>query len=515
MSLLWPILTQAAKTPLRTAVIDDQRVYTYAQLAGAAMSLAERIDSLTSAKHIGILLPTSGAFPIALLAAWLAKRVAVPFNYLLAREELTHVIRDSDVDTIITVGPMLDHLASSAASPAHGDQAQSDTPTLPIPPDIQLLRLDQLDWSGLPPLRWPPLYKPDDLAVILYTSGTSGRPKGVMLTHGNLRSNVDAAIQHAHFTPSDTFLGVLPQFHSFGLTGLTLLPLRIGTQVIYTARFVPRRIVELIRKNRPAVIVAIPSMYGALLSVKRAGPEDFASIRLAVSGGEPLPESTADQCRQRFGLCLNEGYGLTETSPFANWCNPETHKPHSVGTSIPGVTVSIVDEHDRPLPPSQDGEILITGPNIMAGYYKLPEQTRQVFVDLPHPHNGTGTSRYFRTGDIGRVDDDGHLYITGRKKEMIIIGGENVSPREIEEVLNQFPTVKDSAVIGKTDPLRGELPIAFVEINDGESFDETALRSWCRDRLAGYKVPREIRLIDALPRNATGKIMRRNLPRDT
>ena len=482
MSLLWPILTQAAKTPRRTAVIDDQRVYTYAQLAGAAMSLAERIDSLTSAKHVGILLPTSGAFPIALLAAWLAKRVAVPFNYLLAREELTQVIRDSDVDTIITVGPMLDHLANTAASATEGDtartdKAQGDTPPSPIPPDIQLLRLDQLDWSGLPPLRWPPHHRPSDLAVILYTSGTSGRPKGVMLTHGNLRSNVDAAIQHAHFTPDDTFLGVLPQFHSFGLTGLTLLPLRIGTRVIYTARFIPRRIVELIRKNRPAVIVAIPSMYGALLSVKRAGPEDFASIRLAVSGGEPLPQDTADRCRQRFGLHLNEGYGLTETSPFSNWCNPESHKPHSVGTSIPGVAVNIVDEHDQPLPPGHDGEILITGPNIMAGYYKLPEQTRQVFVDLPHPHNGSQKSRHFRTGDIGRVDDDGHLYITGRKKEMIIIGGENVFPREIEEVLNQFPAVKDSAVIGKTDPLRGELPIAFVEINEGESFDETALRS--------------------------------------
>lgn len=513
MSVLWPIISHALQSPSRVAVIDDQRQYTFGQLVGGAMHLAQQIDTATEAPHVGILLPTGGAFPMALLAAWLAKRVAVPLNYLLAPEEQTYVIRDSDIDTIITAGPMLEHLAK-AAGPDNN----------PIPPDINLMCLDEQDFTGVPPLRWPPIYHHNDLAIILYTSGTSGKPKGVMLTHGNLHSNVDAAIQHADLTSSDIFLGVLPQFHSFGLTGLTLLPLRLGAKTIYSARFIPKRLVGLIQKHRPHVFVAVPSMYGALLSVKSAKAEDFASIRLAVSGGEPLPQATFDQCLERFGIRLLEGYGLTETAPMTHWSTPDRKKLNSVGKALPGIDVVVVDEHNQTTPTDQEGEILIAGPNVMSGYYKLPQQTREVFVDLAAttnsyhgettPANNHTTKRFFRTGDIGKIDDDGYLYITGRKKEMLIIGGENVFPREIEEVLNQHATVRDSAVIGKPDGMRGELPIAFIEVEEGQTFDETQLRSWCRDRLAGYKVPREIRQIDALPRNPTGKIMRRNLPKD-
>ena len=516
MSVLWPIVQQAIQSPGRVVAIDDQRRYTFGQLLGGGMFLADQIDTTTSKRHVGILLPTSGAYSMALLGAWLAKRVAVPLNYLLSPEELSYVIDDSDIDTIITVGPMLDFIGHQGV----GRDAASPGP---IPDGIKLVHLDRVDFSGFPPLRWPPINTGDDLAVILYTSGTSGRPKGVMLTHGNLRSNVEAAAKHAGLTHRDTFIGVLPQFHSFGLTGLTILPLYLGAKTIYTARFVPKKLISLIRKHRPNIFVAIPSMYGALLSVKSAQPEDFKSIRLAVSGGEPLPQATFDQCRSRFEVSLLEGYGLTETSPMSNWSTPDRSRLHSVGTPLPGVTVMVVDEHDQTLSPGQEGEILISGHNIMKGYYKLPDQTRQVFVDLVpgSPEDPGGISkkrgdkvRFFRTGDIGRLDEDGYLYITGRKKEMLIIGGENVFPREIEEVLNRHASVHDSAVVGRTDSLRGEVPIAFIELEEGEVFDETALRSWCRDYLAGYKVPRDIRVIDALPRNPTGKILRRSLPRD-
>lgn len=510
MSVLWPIVNHAIRSPSRVAAIDDQRQYTFGQLVAGAMFLAQQIETATEASHVGLLLPTGGAFPMALLGAWLARRVAVPLNYLLTPEEQTYVIRDSDIDTIITAGPMLEHLAK-AAGPNNN----------PIPPDIKLLCLDEQDFTGIPPLRWPPVYGHNELAIILYTSGTSGKPKGVMLTHGNLRSNVEAAIEYGSLTASDVFLGVLPQFHSFGMTGLTLLPLLLGAKTIYSARFIPKRLVGLIQKHRPQVFVGIPSMYGAMLSVKSAEPEDFVSIRLAISGGEPLPQATFDQCLERFGLRLLEGYGLTETAPMATWSTPLRKKLHSVGTTLPGINVMVVDEHDQTVPANQEGEILICGPNVMTGYYKLPQQTREVFVDLAVPTNNSatppaknpGTRRFFRTGDIGRIDDDGYLYITGRKKEMLIIGGENVFPREIEEALNKHPAVRDSAVIGKPDGIRGELPIAFVEVEEDQTFDEAALRSWCRDHLAGYKVPREIRLIDALPRNPTGKIMRRNLPK--
>lgn len=493
MSLLRPILTQALRAPQKIAAIDDQRTYTYGQLLGGALFLADLIDQKSDKPHVGILLPTGGAFPIALLGAWLARRVAVPLNYLLSPVELAYVIQDSEIDLIITAGPLLNFLNLRPV----------------IPANVRLIKMEEQDFSGFPPLRWPPCYGEADPAVILYTSGTSGRPKGVVLSHDNLESNTWAGIQKANITHADTFLGVLPQFHSFGLTALTLIPLAVGSKTVYTARFVPKRIVQLIREHRPDIIMAVPSMYGALLSVKDAGPEDFTSVRFAISGGEPLPAATFEAYNERFGLRLLEGYGLTETSPVTHWSTPELFRRKSVGTPIPGVETLIVDDEDRPVKPGVDGEILIRGRNVMQGYFKLPDQTAAVFVDINLP--GRGPVRFFRTGDIGHVDEEGFLYITGRKKEMLIIAGENVFPREIEEVLNRHPDVKDSAVIGKQDELRGEVPIAFIELNDDRPFDEQALRSWCREHLAQFKVPREIHVVEQLPRSPTGKILRRYL----
>jgi long-chain acyl-CoA synthetase len=494
MSLLRPILFQALRHPRRVAVIDDRRTYTYGKLLAGAMFVAREITRATDARHVGVMLPTSGAFPITLLGAWLAGRVPVPLNYLLAEDELKYVIGDSDIDTIITSSQMIDFIGGKEK----------------IPDRIRLVELEKVKFTGLPPLRWPPNPKDDELAVLLYTSGTSGKPKGVMLTHGNLHSNAVAAVQHANITRAETFLGVLPQFHSFGLTVLTLMPLLIGAKVVYTARFVPRKIVSLIEKHRPDIFIAVPSMYGALLSVKNAGPDSFESIRLAVCGAEPLPDATCEAYRQRFNLQLLEGYGLTETSPCANWSTRDRHKPHSVGPALPGVGNIIIDEDGRPLPPGEQGEIVLTGPNLMKGYYKLDEQTEQVITQITPP-GANAPVRAFRTGDIGRLDEDGFLYITGRKKEMLIIAGENVFPREIEEVLNTHPAVKASAIVGKQDGMRGEVPIAFIELNEDADFDEAAIRNHCRESLAQFKVPKEIHVLDELPRNPTGKILRREL----
>jgi len=482
-NVLRPILRHTLRSPGQIAVIDDQRRWRYADLVGGALHLAEKLEAITGRANIGILLPTGGAMPMSLIATWLLGRTAVPINYLQNEKDRQYIIDDAEVDTVITAGPMLDFLGSR-------------------PRNVRLIELDRMKFEGPPPLRWPPRLDASDRAVILYTSGTSGRPKGVMLTHGNLASNIYNTIAHVGLTDADTFLGVLPQFHSFGLTGLTLLPLCMGAKVVYTARFVPRKIVELIRDHRPQVFMAIPSMYGALLTVKDAAAEDLSPVRLAISGGEPLPRAVFDNFRERFGVTIYEGYGLTETSPIAALNAPHRCKAGSVGQLIPGCEIRIVDEQDRDLPVGSEGEILLRGPNIMAGYFKLPEMTAQV-ID----QHG-----WFRTGDWGKLDFDGFLYITGRKKEMLIIGGENVFPREIEEVLNRHPAVKDSAVVGRQDPVRGELPVAFVEIKEGERFDEASLRAFCREHLAGFKVPREVRQIEQLPRNPTGKIMRRHLP---
>jgi len=493
MSILWPILKGAALRLKRRAVVDDQRTYTYGRLLGGAFFVADAIAAATDRPRVGLMLPTSGAFPISLLATWITGKTAVPLNYLLKKEDLHHVIDDSEIDTIITVGPMLEFLGGREV----------------LPENVKLIQLEQLDFTGLPPFRWPARARGDDLAALLYTSGTSGKPKGVMLTHNNLRANVIDCIVHSNLNSANTFLGVLPQFHSFGLTVLTILPLMIGSPVVYTARFVPKKIVDLIREHRPDVFIGIPSMYKALLSVKSAAAEDLKSIRIAIAGGEPMPDAVFEQFQEKFNIRILEGYGLTETSPVANWSTPDANRRHAVGRPLPRVTEMIVDDNDQPLGPGEDGEILIAGPNIMRGYLNMPEETAAVLDNLTGPDGVT--RRFFRTGDIGRFDEDGFLYITGRKKEMMIIGGENVFPREIEEVLNKHPSVQASGVIGVADESRGEIAVAFVETIEGETFDEAALKNLCREHLPGYKVPRQIYPVEQLPRNPTGKILRREL----
>ncbi len=482
MKLLQDIQRNILLRPWRVAVIDDQRSWRAFELLFVAWHLAKKISSVSDRPRIAIMLPTSGLFPPAVMAGWMLGRTIVPLNYLLSKSDLEYVCADAEIDACITVGPMVDLVGG-------------------LPSGVTPIRMDQMKFGGIPPVRFSKRMKPDDLAVLLYTSGTSGRPKGVMLTAGNLNANIEQIVDRAQFDRSDTMLGVLPQFHTFGLTVLTLLPLAIGCLAIYTARFVPRKLVSLSRTHRPTVLVAIPSMYSAIRLVKDATKEDLATLRYVVSGGEPLPQAVSDSFLERFGIRISEGYGLTETAPVTNWCMPLEWKWRSVGRALKNVQERIVDSDGNDVPQGGEGEIRIHGPNVMAGYWNLPQETKAAFDE----------QGFFRTGDMGRVDSDGHLFITGRIKEMMIIAGENVFPREIEEVLDRHPSVKASAVIGMPDESRGELPIAFVELKEGETFDEVAIRTWCREHLAQFKVPREIRLLDPLPRNPTGKIMRRSL----
>jgi long-chain acyl-CoA synthetase len=283
--------------------------------------------------------------------------------------------------------------------------------------------------------------------------------------------------------------------------GLLIVPVTLGASVVYLPRFNPTQAVEIIREHKVSVLIAIPSMLGAIHRLKSARPEDLASLELTVAGGEPLPQTLLQEFKERFGTDVLEGYGMTETSPVLTINVPWANRPGSVGRPIPGVEARVVDEEDRVLAAGEEGEIQIRGPHVTPGYYNKPAETGAAFRP----------GGWFCTGDIGKIDADGYVWITGRKKEMIIVGGENVFPREVEGVLEDHAAVAEAAVIGQPDASRGEVVTAYVMLREGQTATEIGLRDHCRERLAGYKVPRTVHIVEDMPRGPTGKVLRRKL----
>jgi long-chain acyl-CoA synthetase len=461
----------------RLAACDQSLQLEYAALKAVACGLAPQIQAATRQPNVGILAPTSAACAAAIFGCWYAGKTAVPLNFLLAPEELVKILRDAGLDLVLAI----DRFAPQAAAAG--------------------LRTIVLDAKTLVPGQAaPPAAAGDETAAIIYTSGTSGDPKGVCLTFDNLVNNARACIQHARFTPDQVFLSVLPQFHSFGFTAMTVTPLLLGATAWYLPRFSPVGVIGTIAEKQVTVFMAIASMYGAIAQMKTADRAAVASLTLAISGGEPLSPRVAAAFEQRFGKPVMEGYGLTESSPTVSFNVGWAARAGSVGRPLPGIEVHAVDAEGQPLPAGQDGELVIRGHCVMKGYYNKPEATAQVVRD----------GGLF-TGDVGHVDADGFIFITGRAKEMMIVGGENVFPREIESVLLEHPVVADAAVIGQRDEIRGETPLAFVILREGAAATGIELREFCRDKLAGYKIPREVRIATDLPRGPTGKILKRAL----
>ncbi len=484
--LVKELIEATREKPDVIAVSDPVRQLTYKRYAQLARVIRDIVAKETTHEHVGVLLPASSAFGATFFGTLWAGKVVVPLNFLLSAEELGDIVRDAGLDLVIATK----HFADLAGT--------LPTRTLFLE-DLPLRR--KLVMSAFRILPDPPDVTPDTLAVLLYTSGTSGKCKGVELSHNNLKSNCDAIIQAAGLTSDDAILGVLPPFHVFGLTGNVLVPVVRKARAIMIPRFSPMAVLKSLRKDKPTVFMAIPSMYGALLRSKSANPSDFSSTRLLISGGEPLPERIGQGFRERFQIPLLEGYGMTESSPVVALNSPTSHKPGSVGQPVPGVPVKIVNDQGEELPSNTDGEILISGPGVMKGYHNLPDETAAVL----------DADGWLRTGDIGKIDEAGFLHITGRKKEMIIVGGENVFPREIENAIEQHPTVAESAVIGISGGTRGEAPVAFVTLKPDAETTDIELRGFVRERLAGFKVPRQIRIVDELPHGPTGKVLKRKL----
>ena len=470
----------------RPAVADPHRSLDYADLVRLAAVMRRQIDKATSARHVGLMMPSSCAFAGTFYGILWAGRTALPLNFLLQPAELAAVVRDADVEVIFTI-KFFRHLAE--ALPVRVIYLED----LPLKREMLLQRA-----RATPPV---PKVGDDDLAVLLYTSGTSGKPKGVCQTYRNLTADVTAAVSRARLQSDHLFLGILPLFHSFGLTTMLLVPVALKTSVYYLPRFQPREVLETIRDRRISVTMMIGSMYAALLRSKTGGRQELASLEYAVAGGEALPDAVFEQFKQRFGVEIIQGYGMTEAAPVVSLNVPWSNRVGTVGRAIPGVAVGAFDEKGEELAPGQIGELWIKGPIVMKGYYKNPEETAAVLTP----------DGWYKSGDMGMVDTEGYVSITGRKKEMIIVGGENVYPREVEAVLEDHPAVHDAAVIGQPDASRGEVVVAFVTLSEGKQAAEIELRDFCRDRIAGYKIPRRVIIAQDLPRGPTGKIHKRKL----
>jgi long-chain acyl-CoA synthetase len=286
------------------------------------------------------------------------------------------------------------------------------------------------------------------------------------------------------------------------MTAMMLAPVQLGSTVVYIARFSPVAAVKAFREHGVSLMFGVPSMFGAMAHLKNATSDDFKSVYALISGGEPLSAALREGFKQRFGVTLLEGYGLTETSPVVALNTPQASKPGSVGKPLPGVQVKIVDDKDKPAAMGASGEVWMKGPMIMKGYFNLPDETAKVLT----------ADGYFKTGDLGMIDEEGFLHITGRKKDLIIVAGEKAVPREIEELIMKHPAVREAAVVGKKDAGRGEVVVAFVTAKEGQTITPEQVRDFARSQgLMQWKVPREVFVVEDLPRSPTGKVLKRVL----
>ncbi len=495
----------AAKFPHRTAIVFGRKNITYKMLNDLTNQIAAGFLDLgiKSGERVAIFLDNCPEFIISYYAIVKAGLVAVPINYMFKIEEAKFILEDSAASCLITCRIYVDMAEELRL---RLDCLKTIITTSKSKPDtLDLSQLRKHNNSVLNKIS----IEPSDLAVILYTSGTTGHPKGAMLTHANLVSNAWDSANIIKVNQNHAFICVLPLFHSFAATVCMNLPLLVGAKIVLMKSLRPfKRLIRAIRKNRVTVFVAIPSLYNILVNLKLPKIVDtpliklFNPIKICISGAAALPEKTFYGFERRFRVPLLEGYGLTEASPVVT-LNPlkGKRKAGSIGKSIAeGIKLKIVDDKDNEVGVGQIGELLVKGPNVMQGYYRQPEASAETIK------NG-----WLYTGDMAKFDEDGYVYIVGRKKEMINVRGLNVYPREIEEALYQNPKVKEAAVIGIEDAHKGEVPKGFVVLKETEEASEQEIIQYLRQRLASYKIPKYIEFRDSLPKSSTGKILKRML----
>ena len=488
MNLAGNLTATAARVGAKTALKLDDRVVTYRELDAATARVAGllRTRGVEPGDRVGIMLPNVPEFATVYYGVLRAGAIAVPMNVLLTAREVSFYLGDSSTKVLFAW--------HSVAEVAEAGAREVATDCLFVTPG-EFERL----LANSPPVHDVCERDASDTAVITYTSGTTGKPKGAELTHLNLAGNASAVTHIYPLLGQDTVLGTLPLFHSFGQTCAMNASVAAGSSLSLIARFDPGKVLEMIGRDRVTIFLGVPTMYSALLNHPDRESFDSSSLRICVSGGASLPVDVLHGFDRTFDCKVLEGYGLSETSPVASFNHPNRErKPGSIGTPIADVEMKIFDEDGHECPLGEVGEIVIRGPNVMKGYWNRPAATRETIKD-----------GWLYTGDLAKVDADGYFFIVDRKKDMIIRGGYNVYPREVEEVFYEHPAVKEVAVIPVPHESLGEEVAAAIVLKRGHDADPGELREFVKARVAAYKHPRLVWLVDELPKGPTGKIMKR------
>jgi long-chain acyl-CoA synthetase len=495
---------------------EEVREYTNIEIAKEATQLAAglRTSGIEKGDRVMVMMLNCPEVIISYQAIARAGAIIIPVLPMLKGPEVRYIAENSAAKAVITspiLLPLLRNALADVPTMKHiistgieGEERDESRPyTIHAYKDVVATGATYAD-RYLEDLEGVSL-SPDDTAVILYTSGTTGHPKGVVLTHQNAVSNAvagqgSASIEEDTPAASEVQLAILPLAHAYGLTVSNIAYLT-GTKIVMHPRFDTTAVLSAIERHRINGFAGVPAMFVALLYTPDTDKYDTSSLSYCVSGSAPLPLAILEGFEKKFGCQILEGYGLSEATMVLTAHGQDMpRKPGSVGKPIPGVEVLVVDENDKPVPAGEVGEIIARGPNIMKGYYNMPQETQAAL------RNG-----WLRTGDMGRFDEDGYLYIVERKKDLIIRGGFNIYPRDIEEVLNRHPAVIESAVIGIPSERMGEEVKAFVVTRS--DVDAETLKAFCRESLANFKTPSEIEFVNALPRNAVGKIDKKELRR--
>ena len=492
-----------ARNPDKVAIILDDFKLTYAQLNAAANQVANglREAGIAPGERVGMMLPNVPQFPIIYFGILKAGCIAVPMNVLLKAPEIEYYLGDSEASALF----YFDMFAKEAVEGASRVSSVKTKIQVPLAPGgaVPDGSVDFGEFTkGKAPTFDTVATEADDICLLIYTSGTTGKPKGAALTNFNLFMCCHHGTHIFEFNQDDdVIMATLPMFHSFGLSNVVNGSIHGGITMTLLPRFDADKALEIIQRDKVTLFLGVPTMYFAMLNHPERSTYDLSTLRLCVSGGASIPGEVIKAWEQATGTKILEGYGLSETSPTATFNQLDVgQKVGSIGTPVWGVEVKIFDENDKEVAQGERGEIVIKGHNIMKEYWRKPEATAETIK------NG-----WFHSGDIGYVDEEGFLFIVDRKKEMIIRGGFNVYPREIEEVIYAFPAVAEAAVIGVPDEKFGEEVVAVVAPKPGETIDVDELKAFVKERVAAYKYPRTIEVVKELPKGPTGKIMKREI----